>query len=128
MKKLLASTVIALGYLLLPASADAQTYCFAGEQCPQTWCWQCDIDEAGFGACQPEPQGGLRCACHVSNRHCVMSGPPQCLYGRCGEADGTGPCLWNAPPARSAEVDTRVSTRPVTSDAGSLVTPTHASI
>jgi hypothetical protein len=131
MSRYLTCVAIALAWLSLPASASAQNYCFAGPNCPQAYCWQCDIDAGtGFGTCQSEPETLLRCACHELNRHCRFSGPPQCVYGTCRDVDGTGPCIWNGPPVRSSRSERPLapeSGRPSTSDAGADVGSRHVS-
>jgi hypothetical protein len=76
----------------------AQPVCSAGPNCTNTVCQHCIVGESGGqGRCE-NVQFSANCYCLVVPGHpnCIVS--RVCNYGECINADGSGPCKWNAPP------------------------------
>lgn len=94
MRTVLWAALVALAALSIPSRSEAAN-CTAGPNCPRALCWECIVDT--FASCEDVPWSG-RCTCTVAGggQNCIMTGI--CTYQTCSSADGTGPCIWNAPP------------------------------
>lgn len=96
----------------LSVSSSAEAVCFAGPNCPRMFCESCIPEGGGEPACCEVVQWTAKCTCIAppGSWYCHTSGT--CSYATCLIADGTGPCIWNAPPTSRRWATVRAKVHP----------------